>query len=389
MSILTTMEIPVYRSDEAGRGVATFGDREMSFGPYEDPRSVAAYDRTLSSWLANGRRLPAVDELATPFVTGPISWEAFKADLLTQYEPPLKAQSTCRGMRYVLSYVEKLGIKSTADLTPALVARFVAMQPAKNSPNSTRGYLLYLQAACGYAEKSGYLRISPFRIRAISTYVRQTPARGKKHASRDEIKRVLGLMRDQAASEGWYGWKKKRLYALTATLAYTGMRAGEALYLQIADVDLVEGVLWITSRTEHRTKTEASAAPIPMPPALIPIMTDWLKHRMSRPPGFKIDSEECPWVFPTMRRHARTPWVSGGPGCKPRDQMKAVAAEAGVLGFGPLILRHSMATHLLHWGAGAGIVQRILRHTTEQTAKRWYTHDDLPNLRAAVANVEF
>ena len=69
--------------------------------------------------------------------------------------------------------------------------------------------------------------------------------------------------------------------------------------------------------------------------------------------------------------------------------MKAVAAQVGVIGFGPLVLRHSMATHLItSWGGSAGLVKRILRHTTEQT-QQWYVHSDLPGLKEAVKNVEF
>ena len=69
--------------------------------------------------------------------------------------------------------------------------------------------------------------------------------------------------------------------------------------------------------------------------------------------------------------------------------MKAVAAQVGVIGFGPLVLRHSMATHLMTaWGGSAGLVKRVLRHTTEQTQK-WYVHDDLPGLKEAFKNVEF
>ena len=325
-----------------------------------------------------------------PHDVRPPTWAYFKEEFLSLYVPPLKARTSCSMMRYAIRCLEELGLQSLTDLTPALIGRLTASRPPTNSPNTTRGLLLYVQALCNYAAKSGFIRVSPFHIRPISSFVRQVPARGKKHASFEEIKAVLDLMREQAKVDGWLGWKAKRLYALTATLAYTGMRDGEAKFLQVADIDLKEGIIWIVSRIEHKTKTHASAAPIAMPPKLIPILEEWLRHRMSRPPGFAIDSEDCPWVFPTLRRHARAPWTSGGPGTCPRDRMRAVAAQAGVDGFGPLMLRHSMATHLIgRWGASAGIVMRILRHTTPRTAQVWYTHDDIPNLKAAVANVEF
>ena len=48
-----------------------------------------------------------------------------------------------------------------------------------------------------------------------------------------------------------------------------------------------------------------------------------------------------------------------------------------------------MATHLMtSWGGSAGLVKRVLRHTTEQT-QEWYVHDDIPGLKEAFKNVEF
>jgi integrase len=392
--------IPCYSRDEkTGQGYIDFGDGCMViFGPYDDPSSAAAYDRTLARWLANGRQLTleSDDQAVAPdhdnAWVGPIPWEAFKQELLKLYQRPARSRSTRTGMLHALKCLDALGVQSTADLTPTLIADLVASRPPEHSPNTVVGLLRYVQAACSYAEKRRYLHASPFRIRGLSTYARRSPARGRKHATREEVRKVLDHMREQAKADGWKGWKAKRLFALTATLAYTGMRAGEAIWLQVADVDLQEGVIWVVSRKEHKTKTDAvgTATPLPLAPPLIPILEEWLPHRMSAPPSFKIDSATCPWLFPTSRRHANAPWHQGGPGTKPRDRMKAVAAQVGVLNLTPLVLRHSMATHLMTaWGGSAGLVKRVLRHTTEHTAQAWYVHSDLPGLKEAFRNVEY
>jgi integrase len=392
MNTLATLSIPDYRLNPAtGRGFATFDDRSILFGPYEDPGSVAAYDQTLAAWLGNGRRLPPPGE---PGVAtsggGPIPWEQFKAELLKLYRPPMRDRKTLRGMEHALKCLDALGVQSTADLVPPLISDLVAGRPSTHSPNTVVGLLLYVQAACSYAEKCGYVRVSPFKIRGISTFAKRAPARGRKHASREEIRKVLDHMHEQAQADGWKGWKAKRLYALTSLLAYTGMRAGEAIWCQAGDIDLAEGIVWIVSRREHKTKTEKSAQPLPLAPPVIKILEAWMPHRMAVPPGFKIDSPDCPWLFPTSRRHRKSPWCSGGPGTKPRDRMKAVAAQVGVIGFGPMVLRHSMGTHLMtSWGGSAGLVKRVLRHTTEHTGQAWYVHSDLPGLKEACKNWEF
>jgi integrase len=395
MSSLAIPPIPIYcRNETTGHGYAVFGDGQViNFGPYEDPQSVAQFDATLARWLANGRRLPGPDDQVDAFRgdarATPIPWDAFKDELMKLYQWPARARTTRNGMRHALKCLDKLGVQSTADLTPSLIADLVASRPPEHSPNTVVGLVRYVQAACSYAEKRRYVVASPFTIRGLSTYARRAPSLGRKHASREEVRKVLDHMREQAKADGWKGWKSKRLFALTATLAYTGMRAGEAIWMHARDIELENGILWVVSRREHKTKTQASAAPLPLAPPLIPILEDWLRHRMSVPPGFKIQSATCPWLFPTTRRHENAPWHEGGPGSTPRNRMKVVAAQVGVINFGPLVLRHSMATHLMtSWGGSAGLVKRVLRHTTEAT-QAYYVHADLPGLKEAFKNVEY
>ncbi len=318
----------------------------------------------------------------------PREWSAFKKELLQLYKPPLRSRKTLAGMEHALRLLTELGIQTTADLTPDLIGRLVASRPATLSANTVRGTLRYVSAACSYAESQGFLRVSPFKIRSLASWKRPTPARGKKHASRAEIRVVLDYMKEKSLADGWIGWKAKRTYALTAVLAYTGVRAGEAEWLQVGDIDLDRGVIAIVSRAEHRLKTAGSEAHVIIPPALLPILREWLEHRMSAPPGFKLDDPNCPWLFPTTRRHKRAPWHTGGPSDRPASRIRVVAAQAGVPNFTPLTLRHSMATHLLHFGAGKGMIQKILRHSSVNT-QSWYLHDDLDDMRAAVSNVEF
>lgn len=293
-------------------------------------------------------------------------------------------------MLHALKCLDRFNLQSTHDLSPDLIADLVSSLPSTLSPNSVVGLLRYLQAACSFAEKSGYVRVSPFRIRGVSTYAKRAPARGRKHASREEIRKVLEHMREQAQADGWKGWKAKRLYAMTCLFAYTGCRAGEGSWAQVDDINLAEGIFWVVSRSEHRTKTAASAQPLPLAPPLIECLAGWLPHRMAAPPEFRIQDPDCPWLFPTTRRHGNAPWCEGSPGTKPRDRMKAVAAEVGVIGLTPLVLRHSMATHLMtSWGGSPGLVKRVLRHTTEHTAQAWYVHSDLPGLKEACKTWEF
>jgi integrase len=105
----------------------------------------------------------------------------------------------------------------------------------------------------------------------------------------------------------------------------------------------------------------------------------WLQHRMSAPPGFELDDPNCPWLFPTLRRHKRAPWNSGAKGQRPSARVGVIAAEVGVK-LHPLMLRHSFATHLAAGGAGEHVIRQWLRHSNNQTQK-FYVHPELGQMR--------
>jgi len=341
------------------------------------------------------RRLDA-DGWPTSTAAQPIPLDRFRDEVLDLYRPPLRARKTFDKVRLVLDLVEPLAGPgaTTADLTPALVARFVASRPAGESPNTTISLLNSLRAACTYAKSQGYVRASPFDFRR--QWVRPSKPEGPRHHTREEIARVLELLRaDVDARRGWPRWRARRLYALTALVAYTGMRRNEALHLHAGDVDLDGRMVAIVERDGGRLKTSAAAQPVPMPEALAPILADWLAHRLDAPTtgpdvpdaaAARPVCPDCPWLFPGVTR--KGPWTGGPAGDKPLDRLRAAGERAGVEGLTFLSLRHSFATHAEFWGLGPAILQRILRHTTART--QWhYRHADADNLRAAVRRIEF
>ena len=54
----------------------------------------------------------------------------------------------------------------------------------------------------------------------------------------------------------------------------------------------------------------------------------------------------------------------------------------------PLSLRHSLATHMLFWGAGKAEIQRQLRHSSQST-QSFYTHTDLDNIKALADRIHY
>lgn len=312
--------------------------------------------------------------MSTDTVT-PIPFAEFQARILEMYAPPQRAKGTFIKMRQVLNIAAALlgPDGTTADLNTALVSRIIASRPPGESRNTTLGILSPFRAACNIAALEGWVRVSPFIVR--KRWLKPSKPKGKKHHSREEIARVLDLMRrDIGRKKGWARWRAWRLYALASTVAFTGLRKMEALRLKMEDIVLDEKVLLVTPRFGSDLKTEAAAAAVPLPEALVNVLRQWLPHT------------QCEWVFPNSTHTG--PWVGGSPGYRPIDRMKRLGARAGVEGFHFQSLRHSFATHAELWGLSETMIQRILRHTSTRTQQH-YRHADLANMRSTVAGIGF
>jgi integrase len=332
------------------------------------------------------RTVTRPDRGVQDFELAPVPWDAFQAEILTLYNPPHAAPGTRRKMVQVLDAVKALGVTSTAELTVPLVARYASARPAGQSEYTLQAHLCCLRTICSYAEMSGYLRVSPFRIRRLSSWVRPPELDGKRHWTREEIRRLLDLLaNDVKTRSGWGEWRARRLQCVVAIIAYCGLRKTECLRLHVSDLDVETGIIDLKPHGQ-KLKTAGSQKIVPMPDALIPIVQSWLAHRMDAPFGFPLP-KECPWAIPTLSRLA--PWVSGHTASKPLARLQAAGKRAGLDGLTFHSLRRSLATHLEYFGAGESAIQRILRHSSGETTKRFYRRADALNLRSIVASVDF
>lgn len=309
----------------------------------------------------------------------PIPWPQFVAEVEAMYSTA--AKTTLSGMRLTLRDVGALGVVSTDQLDVGLVARFVASRDPAYSPWTVKAHLIRLRALCSHAESSRYLIISPFRLRKLSRWVRTGPPEVKRCLTPAEVKAILGVMaEDVAKKQGWAQWRARRLYALTATIAYTGVRATEGQRLQVADVHLASRLIDV--RPHGKTlKTTASEDVVAMPPALVPIVTEWLRHRLDAPADFPLP-ERCDWLFPNT--HRTGPWTSGSPSTKPIARLQAAAARAGIEGVTFHAMRRGWATMAEAMGIPLNLVSRQLRHTSETTTRRYYAKKTTDALRDAV-----
>lgn len=322
----------------------------------------------------------------------PKPWAEFRAELLAIYEPPMRSRKTYTAMRRAFDRIEAVGpIESTADLTAGLIARLIKAQPADRSSRTLLGLLRCVRVAANYAMQNGYVVVSPFAVRPLRAWVpRVGPPAEKRYLTRDEIRKVLLKAAEEVRDlRGWPQWKARRIQALASTLAYCGLRRSEALNLHVADIRLEHRCILLTDRSReggYGLKTAASAQPVPIPGALVPILEDWLSHRLDAPPGLLMPAE-IPWLIPNVTRTG--PWTGGSPGTTALACLKALGRRSGVEGVTLQSLRRSLATHLEHHGAGQAMITRILRHTNPETTKAWYQKADVANMVDGVSGLDF
>lgn len=232
-------------------------------------------------------------------------------------------------------------------------ARCCALQPPRCcndvlSASSIQHTLRVLRAALQDAVDEELLSRNVARL----VQVRGASDRKVRAFSRAEAVRLL-----QAAEE-------HRLYALWAVALSMGLRRGEALGLRWQEVDLEAGRITI-NRALHRVdgklklenvKTEGSAAVLPLPQPLVPIMAAHRRRQL----------KEC-WAAGSAWRDTGLVFTTacGGP-IEPRNvnrMFRALCEEAGVPQLRVHDLRHSCATLLFTMGVEPATVQKILRHS--------------------------
>lgn len=302
-----------------------------------------------------------------------VSWATFRAEVVELYSPPLRRIATQRKMNQVLREFGQI-CRTTRDLSPASVARWLAGPSAGRRPATNRTLLSSLRAACSYGECRGYLT-SPFRYRSLDRWL-PDPEDWEpicRHVPIVDIARVLA----RADSEALGGsWDARRVRAVVYTLSHTGGRAREILGLSVADCDLAAGVIRIRPNDRRGLKTRQSRRELPIPGPLAVVLGEWLgrSDRVSE------------WAFPHSGLSG--PWLWGTVASRALGHVRALGDRAGVSGLTLLSFRHAFASAAEAWGLGELALQRILGHGRPETQRR-YRHPAPEQLRPSLDRVRF
>jgi integrase len=305
-------------------------------------------------------------------MTHPVPFSEFCERVLRLYRPPIRARSTRAKMAHALHLLAmQPGIETTADITTDVIASLIASREDKNV-NSTLSILRAIRAACRYAHAEGWIDRPPQFDRLMP---RKVPSTICRHYAREQLVNLLEYLRADAPTS----WRHHRIYAMAATVLYTGLRRDEAACLKVEDVRLKDRVLFVVPRSGNRLKTVGSEAPVPIAEELLPILADWMS---GHGPG-------CEWLFPGATRTG--PWRGGSPGYRPGDWLKRAGAAVDIENLTWHALRHTLAKLMIaEFGCTAEQVKSVLRHADIRTTEEHYLHrDDRDCLVNSVRNVSF
>lgn len=342
------------------------------------------------SWLHLDPSIEAAIQTPTAFLNAPDQWAEAAAKIRLLYRSASKGHQS--HIRKTIEYLQQAIPEGPAAIDLVRIAQFQSLiDSQKRKPITRNNYTRSASAVCGWLVHFGYLHQNPFECgrkarRLLFLPESETDVRA---LTTEEVRAILAQSRREAAEAESVRdqFVSRRLNALVHLLAYTGVRAGEALRARTEDI--TDGLFWVRAR-EHRVKTARSEAPVPLPPAAEEVLRAWMadplrttarrKHRL-------LLGKDRTCLFPTMFEDK--PWMSGGPRMRPLDQVAALARRAGIEWRVNLkTFRHSWATQAEAWGFGVAAIQRVLRHTNVTTQRR-YRKADLANLAAWGKQVRF
>lgn len=229
------------------------------------------------------------------------------------------------------------------------------------SPATIKKHHSYIRKALAKARAEGLIRQNPA--------IEATPPRVPKPKATVLTQEQLDALLEAA--------KDSRYFALIYTIAYTGLRLGEALGLKWEDVDLEAGTLHVTETFDERDgdmiewgdgKTDASRRVVRISPDVAAVLRrhkkeqEWLKRLEGdryKDFGLVFATETG---FPPSPSNLRQRYLY--PACE----------KAGVPRVTFHQLRHTHATLLLKAGVHPRIVQERLGHSSFKMTMDRYSH---------------
>jgi integrase len=254
-------------------------------------------------------------------------------DLYNRLHNPRTRERYRGHARHWLRYCEKLGFTAPA-IDTGDIERYIALRGHEGAaPKTINDELQFLRAAFQYLADRNDLPANPFKpIPRL-----KVPNKPLRFYTPEQTTALL-----DAASE--------KMRDVLRVFLYTGLRKGELLHLEWADVDFDRLLLWVKCKDYWTTKNYTERS-IPINDALLPL----LRRRRDQYPGYK-------WVFQGKsgkRLHRNT--LQG--------RMASLGKKTGIEGATIHRLRHTFGATLAMNNISLPKIQKLMGHKDSRTTE--------------------
>lgn len=285
------------------------------------------------------------------------------APVLADYASHLRttcglAHATCRyRLRYAREFLVARfgkGRPKLGSLTARDVRTFLHSRAKRSTPGTTQVVASSVRSFLRFLQLKG--QVPPTLALAVSSVAQWRRAHLPRVLTADELRRLWAAF-DRATPNG------RRDYAMALCLTELGLRVSEIPPITLDDVRWREGVLQVTAGKGRR------ACLLPLPASVLRSLAAYVHRGRPATKGRQLFVRHIPPVGSAVS----TALVRG----VIRRAYSRAALDAGT---GTHILRHTVATRLLHGGASLKAIADLLRHQSLDTTAI-YTKLDLPRLR--------
>jgi integrase len=275
----------------------------------------------------------------------------WRKDVAPNFSPSTLRQRESHFRQHILP---RFGKEAPHSLTAAVLQQFATELRCKVSRKTVVQVLATISGVQKYARKRGA------RAVVVSLKDLQLGRQGIKvrrpYFTREQVGRIIGL--------------SKEPYRTMFTLAWcTGLRAGEILALNAEDLDFASRTITVNKSADDNnrkigeTKTETSAAQLPMSSVLASVLRNYLEKAWRENPKRLL--------FPNRKRTLpmrRDNVVKYG--------LKPVLKKLGIptMFAGLHAFRHGLATELADKNTPIPVLQKQMRHADVRTTLAVYAH---------------
>jgi integrase len=317
-------------------------ERSMVLGTVAELKTKRIAQRLLDPILA---KINSFDYRPSKFTTIDKFADTWEAQVLIHQKP----SSVKAAKSHLRTYIRKhLGKILLHELTPQIQQNFVTLLSKRVSRKTVLNVLGTLSSLLRTAKSWGY------SMQAITMGELALPAETVRKQARffngEEARRIITL-----ASEPY-----RTMFGIAAM---TGLRVGEVVGLQKADLDFEHRVIHVRRSAWYgriqTVKSKASRAPVAMAEALVPLLQDYLATWKANPEGFLfLNRNGRPYAANKVVEYGLWPVLE-----------KLNLPRAGMHAF-----RHCHASLLLDTGANVKVAQEQLRHSDARITLGIYGH---------------